>query len=255
MAFPCIPPLLMCIHQHRPPCTHFFQHKNTVPGADELRQFCNASLVQVRPRETAVVEIDFRAAVFPIPRSCTHIPSVSTWDRWHHGPIRRPETSQLTCLWLAGHLLLDRVRWRCFRWSSAVERPKFGVKTYRFINAPPSSHTHCFSGCTTAIFLSFSTEKTKTFACHHCLKPDMLRSLRIRSLYCHCTRNATLMEPLGLCTWGFDGVDEWIPVGLTPADWEDVEGVHVNYQLRHWLFQACRKTFWNAHLTRLTAWY
>lgn len=85
MAFPCIPPLSMCIHQHRPPCTHLFQHKNTVSRADELRQFSNASLVQVRPRETAVVEIDFRAAVFPIPRSCTHILSVSTWDRWHRG--------------------------------------------------------------------------------------------------------------------------------------------------------------------------
>lgn len=67
--------------------------------------------------------------------------------------------------------------------------------------------------------------------------------IKIRSLYCHCTRNTTLMGPLGLCTRGFDGVDEWIPISLTPADWEDVEGVHVNYQLWHRLFQACKSTF------------
>lgn len=39
-----------------------------------------------------------------------------------------------------------------------------------------------------------------------------------------------------LYTGWFDGVDEWVAVCLAPADREDVEGVHVNYQLRHGLF-------------------
>lgn len=51
--------------------SHLFEHKDTVSRANELRQLCNASLVQVRPRETAVVEVDLGTAVFPVPRSCT----------------------------------------------------------------------------------------------------------------------------------------------------------------------------------------
>lgn len=90
----------------------------------------------------------------------------------------------------------------------------------------------------------FQLKKQRHLLVRNCYpKPDVLRSLRIRSLYCHCTRNTTLIGAFGLCTRGFDGVDEWIPIGLTPADREDVEGVHVNYQLRHWLFQACKNTF------------
>lgn len=107
---------------------------------------------------------------------------------------------------------------------------KFVVKKFVFFLAfgvcSTQSHTHCFSGCTTAIFLSFSTEKQRCLrvSSHH-LKPEV-----------------PFFRPLGLCTRGFDGVDEWVPIGLTPADWEDVEGVHVNYQLWHWLFQTCQNT-------------
>lgn len=54
---------------------------------------------------------------------------------------------------------------------------------------------------------------------------------------------STLIGQLGSCTRGFDGVDEWVAIGLTPADWENVEGVHMNYQLWHWLFQAYKNTF------------
>lgn len=49
---------------------HLFEHEDTVPRADELRKLCNASLVEVRPRETAVIEVDFGAAVFPVPLAC-----------------------------------------------------------------------------------------------------------------------------------------------------------------------------------------
>lgn len=45
-----------------------------------------------------------------------------------------------------------------------------------------------------------------------------------------------------LYTWGLDGVHKWIAICLTPADREDVEGVHMNYQLWHGLLQSWRKT-------------
>lgn len=51
--------------------SHLFEHKNTVSWANELRQFSNASLVKVRPREATMVEVDLGAAVFPIPLDCT----------------------------------------------------------------------------------------------------------------------------------------------------------------------------------------
>lgn len=47
---------------------------------------------------------------------------------------------------------------------------------------------------------------------------------------------------MALQTCGFDGVDEWIAVGLAPADGEDVEGIHVDYELRHGLLQSCDDT-------------
>lgn len=49
--------------------SHLFEHEDTVSRANELRQLCNASLVKVRARETAVVEVDLGTAVFPIPLS------------------------------------------------------------------------------------------------------------------------------------------------------------------------------------------
>lgn len=80
---------------------HLFEHEDTVPRADELRQLCDASLVEVRPRETAVIEVDFGAAVFPVPLAC-----VWTYEdknqRTEHvkcvDAFMRPENTPLTCL-------------------------------------------------------------------------------------------------------------------------------------------------------------
>lgn len=49
-----------------------------------------------------------------------------------------------------------------------------------------------------------------------------------------------------LFTCRFDRVDEWITICLTPADGEDVEGVHMNYHLWHGLLQSCTNTHKNA---------
>lgn len=49
---------------------HLFKHKDTVSRANELRQLCDAPLVKVRPRETAVVEVDLGTAVLAVPLSC-----------------------------------------------------------------------------------------------------------------------------------------------------------------------------------------
>lgn len=53
------------------PChPHLFEDEDTVPRADELRELCNAPLVEVRPGEAAVIEVDFGAAVFSVALSC-----------------------------------------------------------------------------------------------------------------------------------------------------------------------------------------
>lgn len=43
--------------------THLFEHQRALPRSDGLRQLGNAALVEVRPREAAVVDKDFGAAV------------------------------------------------------------------------------------------------------------------------------------------------------------------------------------------------
>lgn len=50
--------------------SHLFEYEDTVPRADELRELSDATLVEVRPREAAVIEVDFGAAVFSVPLSC-----------------------------------------------------------------------------------------------------------------------------------------------------------------------------------------
>lgn len=49
---------------------HLFEHKDTVSRTNKLGQLCDASLVKVRARETAVVEVNLRTAVFPVPLPC-----------------------------------------------------------------------------------------------------------------------------------------------------------------------------------------
>lgn len=51
--------------QHAQP-PHLFQNKNAVPGSHGLRKLRDPALVQVRPREAPVVEVDLWAAVLPI---------------------------------------------------------------------------------------------------------------------------------------------------------------------------------------------
>lgn len=43
--------------------THLFEHQRALPRSDSLWQLGNAALVEVRPREAAVVDKDFGAAV------------------------------------------------------------------------------------------------------------------------------------------------------------------------------------------------
>ena len=53
--------------------SHLFEDEDTVSRADELRQLGDASLVEVGPREAAVVEVYLGTAVFAVPMSCTGI--------------------------------------------------------------------------------------------------------------------------------------------------------------------------------------
>lgn len=99
---------------------HLFKHKDTVSRANELRELCNAALVKVRPRETAVVEVDLGTAVLPVPLSCVW---TQTWNQlmgimtmWD--PFLRPETHHspvsdwlaICCLTVSGDDDLGGVR-------------------------------------------------------------------------------------------------------------------------------------------------
>lgn len=64
------PPLLLLLHPHPLLHPHLFEHEDTVPWADELRELGDAPLVEVRPREAAVIEVDFGTAVFPVALAC-----------------------------------------------------------------------------------------------------------------------------------------------------------------------------------------
>lgn len=55
------------------PPPYLFEYEDTVPRADELRELSDATLVEVRPREAAVIEVDFGAAVFSVSLSCVWI--------------------------------------------------------------------------------------------------------------------------------------------------------------------------------------
>lgn len=55
---------------HEGPYSHLFEHQDTVSRTDELRKLRDASLVQVRPGEAAVVEVDLGAAVLPVALTC-----------------------------------------------------------------------------------------------------------------------------------------------------------------------------------------
>lgn len=57
------------------PPPHLFEYEDTVPRADELGELSDASLVEVRPGEAAVIKVDFGAAVFPVALPCawTHV--------------------------------------------------------------------------------------------------------------------------------------------------------------------------------------
>ena len=50
---------------------HLFEHQDTVARANTLGQLSDAALVQVGARKAAVVEVDLRTAVLPVPLSCT----------------------------------------------------------------------------------------------------------------------------------------------------------------------------------------
>lgn len=56
----------LLLHSH----PHLFEYEDTVPRADELRELGDASLVEVRPGEAAVIEVDFGAAVFSVALPC-----------------------------------------------------------------------------------------------------------------------------------------------------------------------------------------
>lgn len=98
---------------------HLFEHKDTVSRANELRQLCNASLVKVRPRETAMVEVDLGTAVLPVPLSCmwTYKHGISRWNISHcgilswdlkHSPVS--DWLAICCLTVSGEDDLGGVR-------------------------------------------------------------------------------------------------------------------------------------------------
>lgn len=49
---------------------HLFEDQRALPRSDRLRQLRDASLVEVRPREAAVVHEDLGAAVSSVGRAC-----------------------------------------------------------------------------------------------------------------------------------------------------------------------------------------
>lgn len=55
----------------------------------------------------------------------------------------------------------------------------------------------------------------------------------------------------GTTTFGFDGVQQGVTVGLTPADRKDVQRVHMSYKLWHSLFQPWTHRDTNDLITQL----
>lgn len=146
---------------------HLFENEDTVSRTNKLRQLRDATLVKVRPREAAMVEVDLWAAVFTVPLSCSgksHVSDKTTADYSQTAT----KTTQLEILRHTHHP--SQTDWQSAAWQrqemmTSGESCCKGAKTWweadRLISdlLVHYSCTHCFSGCTTAIFLSFSTTK------------------------------------------------------------------------------------------------